>query len=397
MLCKIPVFDREKKLYAYELRYEKEESNLNQLAKNLYYIISNLDIKKFLNNKQAFIKVFPDVIIFTDFLNLINKEVFILEIDSKYLKSKSVVEKLKELRENGFVFSLEVSEGDFNVDYYLQFSGIFEYLSVSFNNINVDKENFLKQVVELPFTFKAEDLDTYEDFEKALSFGFNLFEGEFFTKPERLAEKEETINKLEILKLIRYVSQEEELNDIAEAIKANPDVAIRLIKYINSSFFYLANPITSVNRAVAYLGKKNLLSWLFLLSMMAVAKNDLDKEVIKLALFRGKFMELLSLKINPDENVAETAFLVGVLSLAERVFGRDLKSVLKELNLSEDFENVISEGYFGELLNFVISIEKNDILQTKKFKSVYLLSDEDIAGITVETYNWIDTMFEVLT
>ncbi|WP_297889346.1 HDOD domain-containing protein [Sulfurihydrogenibium sp.] len=331
-------------------------------------------------------------------LNLINKDVFIVEIQSKDLKSKTLLEKVKEFKDKGFIFSVEVSEGDFSVDFYLPLSGIFDYLSVKFNIFNPEKENFIRSIVELPYTLKAEDIDNNEDFDKALKLGFDLFEGEFFTKPEQITTKEDTVNKLEILKLIRYISEEEDLNDIAEAIKANPNISLRLLKYINSSFFYLKSPITSVNRAVSYLGKKNLLSWLFLLSMMSVAKNDIDKEVVRLALFRGKFMELLSLKINPDSNIAETAFLVGILSLAERIYKTDLKTILKDLNLSQDLEKVLTEkiGYFGELLNFVINVERNNTVEVKNFKKNYLLSDEEVADITVETYKWIDTMFEIL-
>ncbi len=398
VLCKIPVFDKNKNLFGYEIKYEKESQDLNQMVKNLYHIISQLDVKKFLNNKQAFIKVSPDIIIFTDFLNLVNKELFVIELESKSLKSKTVVEKIREYKNNGYTFSVEVSEGDFNVDFYIPFSGIVNYVAVNFDTFNQEKEHFVKNIIELPFTLKAEDVNTDEDFNKALNLGFDLFEGEFFTKPEHIVAKEDTVNKLDILKLIRYVSEEDDLGNISEAIKSNPDISLRLLKYINSSFFYLSSPITSVNRAVSYLGKKNLLSWLFLLSMMSVAKSDTDKEVIKLALFRGKFMELVSLKINPDINIAETAFLVGILSLAERVFKMDLKTVLKELKLSEDLGNVIMEktGYFGELLNFVINVEKNNIKEIKRFKNSYLLSDEEVADITVKTYNWIDTMFEML-
>ena len=398
LLCKVPIFDKNKSLYGYEIKYEKEDLDLNEIVKNLYSIISQLDIKKFLDNKQAFIKVIPDIIVFTDFLNLINKEVFIIEIESKHLKSKSLLERIRDLKNEGFTFSIELTEGDFDIEPFLPMSSIFNYLSIRFKAFSPEKEQFIEKVRELPFTLKAEDLDTKEDFDKATLLGFDLFEGEFFTKPESIDTKEDTFNKLEVLKLIRYVSVEDDLNDIAEAIKSSPDISVRLLKYINSSFFYLANPITSINRAVAYLGKKNLISWLFMLSMMSISKNDLDKEAIKTALFRAKFMELLSLKINPDSNIADTAFLVGILSLAERIFKTDLKTILKELNLSEEMEKVLTEkeGYFGELLNFVIAIEKDDVSTIKVFKKKYMLADEEISEITVETYRWIDTMFEIL-
>jgi EAL and modified HD-GYP domain-containing signal transduction protein len=128
-------------------------------------------------------------------------------------------------------------------------------------------------------------------------------------------------NKLRnYLKIIRYIHGEDNLNEIVEAIKANPEIGVALLKYANSSFFYLRNPITSVNRAVTYLGKKNLANWLMLISMMLASNKDTDRKVVKVALFRGKFMELLNKEINKAINIAETAFLFGILSFAERIF-----------------------------------------------------------------------------
>jgi EAL and modified HD-GYP domain-containing signal transduction protein len=175
-------------------------------------------------------------------------------------------------------------------------------------------------------------------------------------------------NKLRnYIKIIRYVHEEDDLNEIVETIKANPEISVALLKYVNSSFFYLRNPITSANRAVTYLGKKNLVNWLMLISIMSASNKDTDRKVVKVALFRGKFMELLSKEINKDINIVEIAFLFGILSFAERIFKTMFSIILRHPNLGEELEKDIKEGrwYFGELLSLVIAVEKNDKIKLK--------------------------------
>jgi EAL and modified HD-GYP domain-containing signal transduction protein len=200
------------------------------------------------------------------------------------------------------------------------------------------------------------------------------------------------------LKIIRHVHEEDDLNEIAEAIKANPEIGVALLKYINSSFFYLRNLITLVNRAVTYIGKKNFINWLMLISIMSASNKDTDREVVKATLFRGKFMELLSKEINKDINIAETAFLFGILSFVERIFKAPLSIILRHLNLSEELEKDIKEGrgYFGELLSLAIAIEKNNKNKIKEYVNKLNIPKDRITDITIQSYEWVESLTKLI-
>ncbi|WP_299225866.1 HDOD domain-containing protein [Sulfurihydrogenibium sp.] len=398
-LCKVPIFDKNQNLVAYEMKYDDENKDFKQTVKKLYSLISDIDIVSILSGKEAFIKVTSDILIFTEFLNLIPKEIFTIMIDYTNLKSKNVQEKVKEYRNHGYRFAIDLDTlENIDIDFLISFSGLFNFVFIDVSDLSDEKINLIQNLYQLPFTMIANNVDSLYAFNKAKDLGFGLFEGEFFKEPEKLESDTDIFNKLDALKIIRYVHEEDDLNEIAEAIKANPEISVALLKYVNSSFFYLRNPITSVNRAVTYLGKKNLINWLLLISMMSVSNKDTDREVVKAALFRGKFMELLSKEINNDINIAETAFLFGILSFAERIFKAPLSIILRHLNLSEELEKDIKEGrgYFGELLSLAIAVEKNDKNKIKEYVNKFNIPKDIITDITIQSYEWVESFTKLI-
>jgi len=398
-LCKVPIFDKNQNLVAYEMKYDDENEDFKQTVKKLYSLISDIDVVSILSGKEAFIKVSSDILIFTEFLNLIPKEIFTITIDYTNLKSKNVQEKVKEYKNDGYRFAIDLDAlENINIDFLISFSGLFNFVFIDVSALSDEKINLIHNLHQLPFTMIANNVDSLHDFNKAKDLGFELFKGEFFKEPEKLESDTDIFNKIDTLKIIRYVHEEDDLNEIAEAIKASPEISVALLKYVNSSFFYLRNPITSVNRAVAYLGKKNLINWLLLISMMSVSNKDTDREVVKAALFRGKFMELLSKEINNDINIAETAFLFGILSFAERIFKAPLSIILRHLNLSEELEKDIKEGrgYLGELLSLAIAVEKNDKNKIKEYVNKLNIPKDRIADITIQSYEWVESFTKLI-
>jgi EAL and modified HD-GYP domain-containing signal transduction protein len=400
-LCKVPIFDKNQNLVAYEIKYDYENEDFKQTVKKLYSLISDIDIVSILSGKEAFIKVNSDILIFTEFLNLIPKEIFTITIDYTNLKSKNVQEKVKEYRNDGYRFAIDLDtleDIDIDIDFLISFSGLFNFVFIDVSVLSDEKINLIHNLRQLPFTMIANNVDSLYAFNKAKDLGFELFEGEFFKEPEKLESDTDIFNKIDTLKIIRYVHEEDDLNEVAEVIKANPEISVALLKYVNSSFFYLRNPITSVNRAVTYLGKKNLINWLLLISMMSVSNKDTDREVVKAALFRGKFMELLSKEINNDINIAETAFLFGILSFAERIFKAPLSIILRHLNLSEELEKDIKEGrgYFGELLSLAKAVEKNDKNKIKEYVDKLNIPKDKIADITIQSYEWVESFAKLI-
>lgn len=396
-LTKFPIFDTGEHIYGFDIQLDYEESNkadFNLLIKKIYMVLSDADIIKRLQNKIGFINLSTDIVVFTDFTSLIPKDNFVIKVSKQQTSSKVFMDKLRELKNQGYRFCLTQVK-DFDE---LAWNFPFDYVEIDLKDaINMDKED-LKKINDRRVLTIANEVNSYEELKILKNLGFDLFKGEFFTKPEKVETTVDNLSKLETLKLIRLVHEEDDLNTIAEYIKASPTITVNLLKYVNSSFFYLTNQITSVNRAVGYLGKKNLMNWLILLSMISVSNSDTKRELVKMAILRGKIMELLSKKINNDENVSDMAFIIGVLSFAESIFGTTIENVFRELNINQDLINDIKNqsGYFGNLLKLAKEIEGNKTKNIKKLSGELTIDPSEIAWIKIEAIKWSEDMLMVL-
>lgn len=60
-LCKVPIFNKNQNLVAYEMKYDDENEDFKQTVKKLYSLISDIDVVSILSGKEAFIKVTSDL------------------------------------------------------------------------------------------------------------------------------------------------------------------------------------------------------------------------------------------------------------------------------------------------------------------------------------------------
>lgn len=125
---------------------------------------------------------------------------------------------------------------------------------------------------------------------------------------------EQYIQKFKVVKTLPYVVTElsrmiaddnTTMKDFENVIKMDPTLVARLLCLVNSAFYSLSQPITSIGRAVAFLGMRNLRS-------MAVtdALRNIFKERNNAGIFSRKRLWL-------------HCAVVGICSklLAERIFG----------------------------------------------------------------------------
>ena len=120
---------------------------------------------------------------------------------------------------------------------------------------------------------------------------------------------------------------------------------------------------TSLRHAIAMLGRRQLQRWLQLLLFTQRAEGaSPGQPLLTLAATRGKCMELMMGSIVPgNRGQADQAFMVGVLSLLDALFGAPLPELLRELNLADPVRAALldGEGVLGRLLGIVRSFERN--------------------------------------
>ena len=179
-----------------------------------------------------------------------------------------------------------------------------------------------------------------------------------------------------ILQLMNLVTCNADIRDIEAVLKRDPAISYKLFRYINSVGFGLGSEIHSIRHAVTMLGYSTLYRWLALL--LATASNsDYAAPLMKTAIIRGRFAELLGVTLLP-KNEAENLFVAGMFSVLDRLLGQPMDEVLAQIPLSEALcEALLSRtGMYGPFLALAESCEQTDGGSAALADALFLNADQ---------------------
>ncbi len=181
-----------------------------------------------------------------------------------------------------------------------------------------------------------------------------------------------------IVELLRRVDAEEPIEKLELALRRDPALAYRLLRYINSPAFGLRVEITSFGHAIMMLGYKKLKRWLALL--LATAKQDLNlRPVMFAAVRRGLLMEELARGIGDDDMRGEI-FICGVFSLLDRMMGEPFESLLGNVPVPERVVQALAHetGPYMPYLQMIRAVEAESIYDIREAADALLMGAAEI-------------------
>jgi EAL and modified HD-GYP domain-containing signal transduction protein len=148
-----------------------------------------------------------------------------------------------------------------------------------------------------------------------------------------------------------------------------------------------------VRQAIALLGYENLQKWVALLLFTVDHRDHASNPLVEKALIRGRMMEMLAERVTGSKTVADSAFITGILSFANVLFGVKPDDILEKLNLAVEINEalVLRQGVLGTLLAIVEHLDDEDYealeekLPTVRLRSVDLFSIETKATVEYQT------------
>lgn len=189
---------------------------------------------------------------------------------------------------------------------------------------------------------KVEDEAVFVTAQKA---GFSLFQGFFFQKPELVRGRRITSGEMSRLRLLRMLqSQDPDFPALASAIKSDPAISIKLIKFLNCPLFAFTSKVTTIERALTLLGWQQLKNWLRVIIFTDAAPTERDLELAFSSVQRGKFFENAAEGKNLTPAEAERLFLLGLFSLLDAMFGVPMRDILDHLGLDETLLGALTGG-----------------------------------------------------
>ncbi len=201
-------------------------------------------------------------------------------------------------------------------------------------------------------------LPSIDDFRFCYQLGASLFQGPFITSHEDWSTHEPSPNTARIGVLIGRLRADADTHELARLLKQDAALSLRLLRYINSAANALPQPVSSIEHALAQLGRDKLQRWLILLVCTLDKADGRGGAALETALVRGRMMELLGAERPAAER--DALFLVGLLSLIDVILQVPLDKALAPLALGAEVEASVrgDDGPYQALLALAVACER---------------------------------------
>ena len=393
-----PIFDRQQRIYGYELLYRTGMEN--------FFNAVNFDDATLAVIRNAMLVLGSESLsggnkVFVNF----TKSLLLSEVPAFLPKNNSVIEILedvevdeelltacRELRNQGYQLALDDFTWEGNEKNPL--TEIVHFIKVDFQNTpphdrKAIAEFFSQKGVEL----LAEKTETRREFQEALAMGYSHFQGYFFSKPEIISGKDIPGYKLHYLRILQEVCQEQlDFQNLQEILEQDPPLCLKILTYLNSAFFGLRYEITSIGHALALLGEKEIRKWASLAILVHLGQ-DQPTELMRLSILRAKFCESLAPKFGLSSHESKL-FLMGLLSFMDVFWERPLEEILEYIPLAKEIKQALlgQENIYSRVLDLVVHYEKGDWEKVSQLLTRINLDESDLPEIYTRVIEFVESI-----
>jgi EAL and modified HD-GYP domain-containing signal transduction protein len=193
-----------------------------------------------------------------------------------------------------------------------------------------------------------------------------------------------------LIKLLSLVTSDAESSELEAVIKRDPGLSYNLLKLVNSVAFAPASKIANFNQAIAILGRRQLQRWLQLLLYTRSQGSDKSSPLLPRAALRARLMEDLAKAAKLTRDEQDHAFMVGMFSLLDVLFGVPIAEIIRPLNLSDDIVQALTagQGPLGGLLAVVNAAEGPPSTILAEALAAAGIGREEWAAILTEAAVW---------
>ena len=193
-----------------------------------------------------------------------------------------------------------------------------------------------------------------------------------------------------LLKLLSLVTRDAESAEIEALIKRDANLAYKLLKLVNSVAFMPGRHIESFSQALVLLGRRQLQRWLMLLLFARPPGCETASPLLPQAAMRANLLESIAKRKGMSRDDWDHAFMIGMFSLLDSLFGQPLADVLTPLHLSDEVTQALLDGHgpFGPCLHAVRTGEGAPTAALAAALGDIGLSHEDWGASLFEAARW---------
>lgn len=353
-----PIFDRVKKIYAYELLFCSGMSNAfphvdgetatSSLLSSSFFTIG-IDI--IASGKPAFIN-FTEELLLNGVPQMFPKDSTVIEILETIAVTMPLIVACRALHDAGYKLALDdfVYQGEKQV----ALIEMAEIIKIDFRSTPMAEiEKMVTEFRPYGCQLLAEKVESNAEFNQAVAMGFHYFQGYFFARPEVLKNKDISASQLTILQLIERIhTMEFNVEQLEKLINQDVSISYKLLNYLNSVYFSRLSPISSISQALAFLGERGVRLFVSLIATSKLAAGK-PTELLRMSIIRARFLQNLAETAGENSN---DAFLLGLFSLLDAMLDNSMERILGRLPLREAVKTALIERR-GKLFSYINLVE----------------------------------------
>lgn len=373
LLARQPVFNKSQDVVSYLLLYRNDDESAQKTI-NDHLATSSVILNTYASICQdgqvrslpCYIKLTDKTLMAENFPEL-PKENFILEILGHSNITPELVERVKELGQQGYRLALSDYKPNPKFEPLLN---LIHILKLDVQSIGLEKMPALvKELRPYHLELLADKVETQEEFRKCHELGFALFQGYFLSKPEPIKGKKLGSSKVLLLQMmVELQSPQATAQSVEQIVINDPLLTYRILRVVNSAAFNFPREIESLSHAISLLGFDQIRKWVSL--FLVTDTQEKPEELTRSMLARGRMCEVLAEMLGREQPINN--FIAGLFSKLDALLDMEMPDLLQQVPLQNDVKAALLnyEGQLGQILEQVCRYESGE------FDSMDLLLDQ---------------------
>jgi EAL and modified HD-GYP domain-containing signal transduction protein len=390
-----PIYNNNLGIYAYEMLFRAGKENTAGQNLNHDHATSQVVINTFVDmgldnlvgSALASIKLTERFLTNVDALPIPPERV-ILDIHSDINLNQETIDALNKLKDIGFTLSLRDIEGTEDIPNFNALLKLTDIIKIDIRQNSTQAiKGRLNRLKKFNLKLMAEKIETLDEYEAYNDMGFDYFHGYFLCVPRIIKGKTLENNKLSTMRLLSTLhSADTDIREVEEAISSDLTLSYKLLKLVNSALFNLPSEVDSIKRAVVFLGRRQLTSWVTMLALSSIGKQPIA--LIKIGMVRARICELIAERFGLKNE--DQFFTAGMFSALDIIMERSIETLIVPLPLSDEVKRGILEhqGNIGTLVKI------SQLLETSAAERIKMrgISKAELSALYLQADQWADNI-----
>jgi EAL and modified HD-GYP domain-containing signal transduction protein len=199
------------------------------------------------------------------------------------------------------------------------------------------------------------------------------------------------VGYLRLLDVLNLVRSDAEPTVVAAAMKYDPLLTFKLLRYVNSAGTGLVARVDTIERALIVLGNKQLYRWLTLLMFSHERPDGSHSVLLETALIRARMMEVLGARQFARDQL-DQLFTTGMFSMLDALLRAPMARILEKLSLPDDITAALlhRRGPYAPLLNLALGCEDGELPDNPALFAAAGVTKGEANRAQIEALMWVE-------